>query len=436
MSVFIQLERKRLQKVCLITLGCPRNTVDSENIAGILSRGGYSLTLYPHEADIVLINTCCFIQSAEKEAYEKINEVLELKKKGNVKKVLVVGCLVERYKEQVKNFILGVDDFFGVEQFTEIASYFGLNIESKDIKRTVSFFKHYAYLKIAEGCNSCCSYCIVPSIRGRYRSRCPEDIFSEAKSLCDSGVKELILVAEDTASYGNDLENNHDLPYLINGLEKLEQLKWIRIMYIHPARLNEKMIKDIAGYGKVCKYLDIPLQHISDKILTNMGRNITKEKIVSLIESIKDKMPGTALRTTFIVGYPGETEKDFQELYDFVNEIEFDRLGVFKYSKEKGTDAYNHENHVSEDEKERRYNELMLLQKDISLKKNKALIGKKVSVIIDSVDNVNDFSLGRTEMDAPDVDNLVITKGRIEPGTFVDVRIIRAQEYDVFAELL
>ena len=323
-----------MQRVCLVTLGCPRNTVDSENIVEMLSKGGVKFTYCPEEADTVLINTCCFIQSAEKESSDKINEILDLKKRGNVKEVIIVGCLVERYKAEIKNMFPGIDNIYGVDSLSEIASHFGLSFQGSGYIRTSSFFKHYAYIKIAEGCDSYCSYCIVPYLRGKYRSRSPEDIFTEAQALVDSGVKELILVAEDTSSYGKDLENGYDLQYIIEGLEKIEQLKWIRIMYVHPARLNEKMIENVLNISKVCKYLDIPLQHISDSILKDMGRNITKKKIVELIEKLRVKMPDIALRTTFIVGYPGETEEDFQELYDFIEKTEFDRLGVFKYSKE------------------------------------------------------------------------------------------------------
>ena len=426
---------KELQRVCLVTLGCPRNTVDSENIVEMLSKGGVKFTYCPEEADTVLINTCCFIQSAEKESSDKINEILDLKKRGNVKEVIIVGCLVERYKAEIKNMFPGIDNIYGVDSLSEIASHFGLSFQGSGYIRTSSFFKHYAYIKIAEGCDSYCSYCIVPYLRGKYRSRSPEDIFTEAQALVDSGVKELILVAEDTSSYGKDLEDGYDLQYIIEGLEKIEQLKWIRIMYVHPARLNEKMIENVLNISKVCKYLDIPLQHISDSILKDMGRNITKKKIVELIEKLRVKMPDIALRTTFIVGYPGETEEDFQELYDFIEETEFDRLGVFKYSKEKGTEAYKKKNHIPEAVKEERYNKIMLLQKDISLKKNRALIGKRVSVLIDTVDNESSYSLGRTQKDAPDIDNLVMINDRLEPGTFVDVTVKRAQEYDVFAEL-
>lgn len=424
-----------MQRVCLVTLGCPRNTVDSENIVEMLSKRGVTFTYYPEEADTVLINTCCFIQSAEQESSDKINKILGLKKKGYVKEVIIVGCLVERYKAEIKNMFPGIDNIYGVDSLSEIASHFGLSFQGSGYIRTSSFFKHYAYIKIAEGCDSCCNYCIVPYLRGKYRSRSPENIFTEAQALVDSGVKELILVAEDTSSYGKDLENGYDLQYIIEGLEKIEQLKWIRIMYVHPARLNEKMIENVLNIRKVCKYLDIPLQHISDSILKDMGRNITKKKIVELIEKLRVKMPDIALRTTFIVGYPGETEEDFQELYNFIEETEFDRLGVFKYSKEKGTKAYKKKNHIPEAVKEERYNKIMLLQKDISLKKNRALIGKKVSVLIDTVDNESSYSLGRTQKDAPDIDNLVMINDRLEPGTLVDVTVKRAQEYDIFAEL-
>ena len=358
-----------------------------------------------------------------------------MKKKGYVKEVIILGCLVERYKAEIKNMYPGIDNIYGVDSLSEIASHFGLSFQGSGYIRTSSFFKHYAYVKIAEGCDSYCSYCIVPYLRGNYRSRSPGDIFTEAQALVDSGVKELILVAEDTSGYGKDLENGYDLQYIIEGLEKIEQLKWIRIMYVHPAGLNEKMIENVLNSSKVCKYLDIPLQHISDSILKDMGRNITKKKIVELIERLRVKMPDIALRTTFIVGYPGETEEDFQELYDFIEKTEFDRLGVFKYSKEKGTEAYKKKNHIPEAVKEERYNKIMLLQKDISLKKNQALIGKKVSVLIDSVDNESSYSLGRTRKDAPDIDNLVMINDRLEPGTLVDVTVKRAQEYDVFAEL-
>ncbi|NVM00823.1 MAG: 30S ribosomal protein S12 methylthiotransferase RimO [Candidatus Helarchaeota archaeon] len=424
-----------MKKVCLITLGCPRNTVDSEVMAEIISRGDYIFTAHPEEADVVLINTCCFIKSAEQESLDKILEIAGLKRNGKPEEFIVFGCLVERYKEELKNLISEVDYLYGVEKFSEIASHFKIEGKFGNYKRKFSFFKHFAYIKISEGCDSECSYCIVPKIRGKYRSRYPEDILDEAQKLAESGAKELILIAEDTASYGKDLKNGFDLGYILRGLDKIEEIEWLRIMYIHPARLSEKILDDISSTDKVCRYLDIPLQHISNKILKDMRRKISKVEIINLIEKIKSKMPETALRTTFIVGYPGETEKDFNELYNFVKEAEFDRLGVFKYSKEKGTDAYERKNHIPEKIKDERYHKIMMLQSGISLKKNRKLIGKKLKVLIDSFDFNDDISIGRTEIDAPEIDNSVIIKGKVDPGNLVEAEIKDAKEYDIFGEL-
>lgn len=424
-----------MSKVSLITLGCPRNTVDTEIMAEIISRGDYIFTANPEEADTVLINTCGFIKSAEQESLDEIFKVAKLKRNGKLKELIVFGCLVERNEEKLKSMLSEVDYFYGVEKFPEIASHFKIEGNFENYKRRFSYFKHFAYIKISEGCDSGCSYCTVPKIRGRYRSRCPEDIFEEAQKLAESGVKELILVAEDTASYGKDLENGFDLGYVLTGLDKIEDVKWLRIMYLHPARLSEKILKDISSSGKVCRYLDIPLQHISDNILKDMRRKISKKGIINLLEKIKSNMPETALRTTFIVGYPGETEKDFNELYNFVKEAQFDRLGVFKYSKEKGTDAYERKNHIPEKIKEERYQEIMMLQSGISLKKNRELISKKLNVLVDSFDFRDCISIGRTEKDAPEIDNSVIIKGEIEPGNLVEVEIKDAEEYDIFGEL-
>ncbi|MFC1563120.1 30S ribosomal protein S12 methylthiotransferase RimO, partial [candidate division KSB1 bacterium] len=397
-----------MKSISIVTLGCPRNTVDSEVIGEIVNKGDYILAKYPEESDIVLINTCGFIKSAEIESLDVIRETAKLKKAGKIAKLIVVGCLVQRYKNRLKDQISEIDEIFGVEKFSEIASYLNIEGNYKNYKREFSFFKHFSYIKISEGCDSNCSYCTVPKIRGGYRSRYPEDIFEEAHKLAESGVKELILVAEDTASYGKDFKNGFDLGCIIKGLNKIEGVKWIRIMYLHPARLNEKILEDISETDKVCSYLDIPLQHISDKILKDMRRMISKERIIKLLEKIRLRMPDIALRTTFIVGFPGESEKDFNELYEFVKEKEFDRLGVFKYSKEKGTDAYNMKDHIPEEVKDERLNELMLLQQEISLRKNEYLIGKNVNVLVDSFDVKNSVSIGRTEKDAPEIDNSVV----------------------------
>ena len=424
-----------MNKICFITLGCPRNTVDTEVIAEILKKGSYSFTPHISAADIVLINTCSFIKSAEKESLNMISKISELKKDGKPNEIIVVGCLVERYKNNLKNLLKDVDDFYGVEKFSEIASHFNVKGNFKNYKRTFSSFGHFAYIKVSEGCDSHCSYCTVPAIRGEYRSRCPEDIIKEAKSLASNGVKELILVAEDTASYGKDLNNGLNLGYLIKNLNKIERVKWIRVMYLHPAQLSDKILNDIVYSDKVCKYLDIPLQHISDRILKSMRRRISKKEIINLIEKIRFKMPETALRTTFIVGYPDETEKDFCELYEFVKSIEFDRVGVFTYSREKGTDAYKLKNHIPEKVKRERQKEIMLLQKRISLEKNRELIGKKLNVLVDLCDDEKGISIGRTEKDAPEIDNLVIINNKIKSGSFVEVKIKDAKEYDIFGEL-
>ncbi len=421
-----------MYKISLVTLGCPRNTVDSEIIAEIINKGDYTFTPFTDEADIVLINTCGFIKNAEIESLDKIREIAELKRKGKVKKLIVVGCLVKRYENEIKISIPEIDNIYGVESFSEIASHLKIKGNFKNYKRKFSFFKHFAYIKISEGCDSNCSYCTVPKIRGKYRSRLPEDIFEEARNLADSGVKELILIAENTANYGKDLGNGSDLGYIIKTLNEIETIKWLRIMYLHPAGLNEKILNDIVETDKVCNYLDIPLQHIADKILHKMRRKVTKKKIIELLEKVRKKIPGVSLRTTFIVGFPGETEKDFSELYEFVKEAEFDRLGVFKYSKEKGTDAYNLKAHLPEKIKDERLDELMLLQQEISLRKNKDLIGKNVNVLIDLYDDSKGVTIGRTEKDAPEIDNSVIINDKIEPGSLIEVKIKDAKEYDIF----
>ncbi len=427
--------------VFISTLGCPRNEVDSEIIAGILKDNGHSLSKTPEKSDAILINTCAFIEPAIEESIDAILEASKLKKK-----IIVAGCLPQRYGNKLLELIPEIDCCIGINQIPKISDILS-QIKSAPTKKYFvgepSFLPDhtfpryrlnstpYAYLKIADGCNNKCTYCVIPYIRGNYRSRTIESCLKEAKELRSQGVKELILVAMDITLYGTDLYGISKLPELLRRLSDIG-FEWIRLLYTHPAHFTEELIKTIKEGNPICKYIDIPIQHISDKLLTAMGRNTSSKSLQKLIDRLREQIPEIILRTTIIVGFPGEEESDFLQLYKFLEQTKFDRLGIFPYYKEKGTTAYKRESHVKRKIKMERYEKLYSLQSDIMYNKNTALVGNKTKVLVDRKVGTNEFE-GRTEGDAPDIDQIVHLKGDFKVGEFINAYIKDASNFELFA---
>lgn len=422
------------KKIHILTLGCPKNLVDSEILMSKL-KNKFQIVEKPEKADLVVVNTCGFIDSAKQESIEKIFEMVELKEKGKVESVYVMGCLSERYKNELEKEIPEVDKFFGVEKFEEILNTLGVPDRYELLgERELLTPKHYAYLKISEGCDNPCSFCAIPLIRGKHISRPIEEIIKEAKKLAWKGVKEIIIIAQDTTYYGLDIYGKRKLPELLNRLSEIDGIEWIRLMYTFPAKFPTEVLDIMAQNPKICKYIDIPIQHISDKILKSMRRGITKRKTIELLEKIRETVPEVAIRTSLIVGYPGETEKEFEELLDFVYTFKFDRLGVFTYSQEEGTKAFELGDPVSPEEKERRMALIMNAQHDIIVEKNEKMIGRKFKVLIDRKER--DFYIGRTQWDAPEIDLEVLVEGNgIKIGNFYEVEIYDIFEYDLIGKV-
>ena len=422
------------KKIHILTLGCPKNLVDSEILMSKL-KNKFQIVEKPEKADLVVVNTCGFIDSAKQESIEKIFEMVELKEKGKVESVYVMGCLSERYKNELEKEIPEVDKFFGVEKFEEILNTLGVPDRYELLgERELLTPKHYAYLKISEGCDNPCSFCAIPLIRGKHISRPIEEIIKEVKKLAWKGVKEIIIIAQDTTYYGLDIYGKRKLPELLNRLSEIDGIEWIRLMYTFPAKFPTEVLDIMAQNPKICKYIDIPIQHISDKILKSMRRGITKRKTIELLEKIRETVPEVAIRTSLIVGYPGETEKEFEELLDFVYTFKFDRLGVFTYSQEEGTKAFELGDPVSPEEKERRMALIMNAQRDIIVEKNEKMIGRKFKVLIDRKER--DFYIGRTQWDAPEIDLEVLVEGNgIKIGNFYEVEIYDIFEYDLIGKV-
>ena len=427
--------KNNILKVSVVTLGCAKNTVDSEKLVALLVDNGVNACHvdgakeYPN---VVIINTCGFINDAKQESIDTIFEYIEAKKDGKIDSVVVMGCLSERYREELKADIPEVDGFFGVNEFDKIIKLlltsFG-NINSAN--RILSTPNHYAYLKISEGCNHRCSFCAIPDIRGRYISFSKEKLIEEAQLLAAKGVKELIIIAQDTTYYGFDLNKKRGLAYLLNSLSEINGIEWIRLQYAYPWKFPLDVIDLMKNNSKICNYLDIPFQHINDRILFDMQRKVDKLETLKLIEKIRSKVPSISLRTSLIVGYPGETKKEFDELVSFVKDVEFERLGVFTYSHEENTKAFLMKDNIRKSEKQKRFDALMEIQQEISLKKNTAKIGLEYKVLIDSIEN--DTYIGRTEFDSPEVDNEVYIKKQsgIKVGDFYNVKITSADSYDL-----
>ena len=422
------------ERINVITLGCSKNVVDSEVLLSQLHHNQWKLTGDAEETDIAVINTCGFIESAKQESIDAILQAVELKKNGKLKKVIVMGCLSERYADELRKEIPGVDAFIGANKMDEVVQVLGGTYKYELLgERMLTTPKHFAYLKISEGCDRPCSFCSIPLMRGSHVSKPIERIFLEAQRLAALGVKELILIAQDSTFYGLDLYGKRVLGTLLERLGELEGVEWIRLMYAFPTGFPVEVLEQFNSHPKLCRYLDMPVQHVSDSVLASMRRGITSKKLRELIQQIRTGVPGITLRTTLIVGYPNEGEKEFSELLDFVKETEFERLGVFMYSQEDGTSAYSLGDPIPQAVKEERRNLVMEAQREISMRKNRLLIGKTMKVLIDQ--NDGDAVVGRTEFDAPEVDNEVIIQDAadLRVGSFATVSVVDAEEYDLFA---
>jgi len=427
---------KKKKMVNLISLGCAKNLVDSEVLLGGLKQTNMEITKNPEDAETIIVNTCGFLDIAREESVNTILEAAELKKTGNLKELVVMGCLSERYPNEIKQEIPEIDRIFGSNDHQQIVSFLTGKEFSRDdplFFRSLMTPNHYAYIKIAEGCDNGCTFCSIPLMRGLQKSRTISDIMAEAEKLAKNGTKELLVIAQDSTSYGWDLDTKVYLSDLIRELNTIEDIEWIRIHYAHPAHLSQRIIDSISECGKVCQYLDMPIQHAADDILKSMRRGLGQEGIRNRISRLREAVPRLALRTTLIVGYPGETDDHFESVKDFVEEIRFDRLGIFTYSEEEGTVAAQLKDDVARKVKDERKNSLQDIQQDISLEKNQSFIGEELKVIIDkSSENV---SVGRTEFDSPEIDNIVHIKGKAEVGNFVNVKIQEANEYELIGKI-
>ena len=428
------------KRVSIVTLGCEKNTVDSEVLMGGLRRSGVQLVNDPSLSNIIILNTCGFIESAKQESINSILEAVEMKRNGEVSEVYVAGCLSERYRAELEAEIPDVDGYFGTEDFVKIINTVVPDSHLDDSpnlryellgERVQTTPKYFSYIKISEGCDNPCSFCAIPIMRGGHRSKSPEEICFEAMMLANNGVKEIVLIAQDLTYYGLDTEGKRTLADLLKKLVKVNGIEWIRLMYAYPAKFPLDILDVIAGEEKIVKYLDIPVQHASTEVLKSMRRGITRKATEDLIETIRKKVPGIALRTTLITGYPAETEKEFDELEEFVTTMQFDRLGVFTYSVEDGTTAVPLEDPVSSAEKRRRQARLLDLQREISFEKNELKVGKKLKTIVEG--KYDGVYHGRTYADAPEVDAEIrfTSSSKLEAGSFVDVLVTEAEDFDV-----
>ena len=458
-----------MKNVLFVSLGCDKNLVDSEKMLGLLNEAGYRVAQEESEADAIVVNTCCFIHDAKEESVETILEMAEWKKKGRLKALIVTGCMAQRYQDEIQQEIPEVDAVIGTTGYTEIvpildeilaeaeASQEEAAVEepkeksfvnccpSIDLlpasladKRVVTTGGYTAYLKIAEGCNKRCTYCIIPYIRGHYRSFPMEDLLEEARKLAEGGVKELILIAQETTVYGMDCYGRKALPELLTKLCEIEGIEWIRILYCYPEEITDELIAVMKKEKKICHYLDIPIQHSEDTILKRMGRRTNRAELVSLVEKLRKEIPDIVLRTTLITGFPGETEEEFKNMVDFVDSMEFDRLGVFPYSAEEGTKAAEMDGQITEEVKESRRDEIMALQQEISADKAASRLDDEMSVLIEGYLYEDDIYIGRTYMDAPKVDGNVFVRAEEEliSGDIVPVRITGANEYDLMGDVI
>lgn len=444
-------------KIGVVSLGCPKNLVDSETMLGLIHEENYEITNDPSKAEIIIVNTCGFIESAKEESINTILQMAEYKKSGSCKYIIVTGCLSQRYSEELFNELPEADAIAGVEVYDEIGSiikrvmngerFIMLERSKPDViytsketflPRILTTPSYTAYLKIAEGCDNCCSYCAIPKIRGPYRSKPMEQVLKEAKALADNGVKELIVVAQDTTRYGEDLPGGKLLlADLLKELNKIESLKWIRVMYCYPNNFTDELIETFASLDKVCKYVDLPLQHASNRLLASMNRYDTREEVETLLAKLRKHIPGIVIRTTFIVGFPGETDADFEELKEFVEQQRFENAGVFAYSQEEGTVAGAMPNQIPDKIKQERYHELMALQAQISEEIHKDTEGQTLEVLVEGIEeDGSGLHYGRSYREAPDIDGLVFIEnpGDIKPGCFIKVNILQGFTYESVGE--
>lgn len=430
-------------KIYFLTLGCPKNTVDSENMAFLLQDSGYQITQEASQADVIIINTCSFIHDAKEESIRSILELSLLKKEKSDLRIVVTGCLAQRYAEELEKELPEVDLFIGTGDIYDIVELLSqsnkIHVDHIDraiieTKRILSTPQYTAYIKIAEGCDKHCTYCIIPQLRGKQRSRKIEDILAEARSLVEEGVKEIILIAQDTGEYGTDIYRERKLFELLDELNKIDGLKWIRLLYVYPETIDGRLIDAIADNKKVLHYIDIPFQHINDNVLTRMGRKTNSDNIWSLIKRLRNRIPDIAIRSTFIVGFPGETTEAYRELVDFLREAELDRVGVFPYSQEEGTAAALMDDQISENIKQERYEYLMQLQEDVSDKNLEKNIDRVLEILIEERLEPGIY-VGRSYLDAPEIDGIVYVhcEKELEIGEFYNVIIDDAMEYDLIA---
>lgn len=434
----------------MVSLGCPKNLVDSEIMLGLLDKNEYKIVNVQDEAEIIIVNTCGFIETARQES---INTIIEMGKckKGNCKLLIVTGCLAQRYKQEILAEIPEVDAVLGTGSYSEISDIINrafagekpekygelTGTEYLENKRVLSTGNGFAYLKVAEGCDNCCTYCVIPSLRGPFRSRKLEDIHNEASMLASKGIKELILIAQDTTRYGIDIYKERKLTELLGKISQIEGIEWIRLLYCYPEEITDELLDEMAKNSKICKYLDIPIQHASDKILRKMGRRSDLKSLSGLIDKIRIKLPEAVIRTSLIVGFPGENEEDFEILYDFVKKCRFDRLGVFMYSKEENTPAAVMKSQITRKLKKQRYNKIMKLQQEIAEQKNIERLGREYKVLAEGIAEDGIFYYGRSYMEAPDIDGQIYftSKFPLQIGEFVNVKILAVEKYDIVGEV-
>jgi len=446
------MSKQEKTKIGMISLGCPKNLVDSEVMLGLLSTDQYEITSDQDDADVMIVNTCAFIEDSKKESVDTILEVAELKKKGSLKKLIVTGCLAQRYKAKLERELPEVDHFVGTGEFQNITEFVRETGNKKELPvvrskvakplyvydeltpRISTLPPHTAYIKIAEGCSRTCSFCIIPRLRGDSRSRGIDSIVAEVKNLVAKGTKEFNLIAQDLTAYGLDRDDGATLEKLLRELIKVEGIQWIRLMYNYPMYFTDSLIELIRDSKVICKYVDMPLQHIDSELLLSMDRKTDENEVRTLVKKLRAMIPGITLRTSLIVGFPGETQAQFEKLKDFVREMEFDRLGVFTYSQEEGTKAATMPNQIDDKVKKQRQEEIMLLQQEISNRRNHAAVGTTMRVMVDFATKEKNMFVARTEGQALEIDgNIFVTGENLKPGQFVDVKVNKALEYDLFA---
>lgn len=439
-------------KILFISLGCDKNLVDSEVMLGLINQKGYVMTNDETEADIIVVNTCCFINDAKEESITTILEMAELKKTANLKALIVTGCLAQRYKKEIQDEIPEVDGIIGTSSYENIVKVIEEALEGKtnvcltdinispeiESKRVLTTGGYYSYLKIAEGCDKCCTYCIIPKLRGKFRSIPMERLINEARSLAEQGVKELMLVAQETTLYGVDLYGEKSLPKLLKELCKIEGIEWIRILYCYPEEITDELIQVMKEEEKICNYLDMPIQHASDHVLKRMARRTNRQELIDIVTKLRREIPDIALRTTLITGFPGETQQDHESLLDFVDQMEFDRLGVFTYSPEEDTPAASMADQIEEEVKLQRKDELMQLQQEIAFDHAADMVGRKLRVMIEGRIPEDNVYIGRTYMDAPNIDGYIFVEasGELMSGDFVTVEVTGAKDYDLTAKII